>query len=131
MRLTFIISLNNYPLLSKTQILLISIFALSVITITLVVSSVNQIHVIAQNGSDEEKGEKNVKVVAGGHGSGYGSIDTSGDVLDSMNQDSRSKADIEPTEYLREFNYGRVSANENGTTVRDFTIVAQDKNLEI
>ncbi len=110
---------------------MISIFALSVIAITLVVSSFIHLQVIAQNGSDEEKVGKNVKVVTGGHGSGYGSIDTSGDVLDSMNQDSRSKTDIEPTEYLRKFNYGQVSTNENGTTVRDFTIVAQDKNLEI
>ncbi len=55
----------------------------------------------------------------------------SGDVLDSMNKGTISKTDIEPMKYLREFNYGRVSTNENGTTVREFTVVAQDKNLEI
>ncbi len=94
-------------------------------------SSFIQLQVIAQNGSDEEKERQNEKIVTGGHGSGYGSIDTSGDVLDSMNKDTISKTDIEPMKYLREFNYGQVSTNENGTTVREYTIVAQDKNLEI
>ena len=94
-------------------------------------SSFIQFQVIAQNGLDEGKGGGKVKAVIGGHRSGYGSIDTSDDVLDSTNQDFRSKTDVEPTEYLREFNYGQVSTNENGTTVRDFTIVGQDKNFEI
>ncbi|MEJ7641329.1 MAG: hypothetical protein WKF36_03935 [Candidatus Nitrosocosmicus sp.] len=94
-------------------------------------SSVIQLQIIPQHGLDGEKGKKNVKVVTGGHGSGYGSVDTYGDVLDSMNKDTKSKTDIEPMKYLRKFNYGRVSTNENGTTVRDFTIIAQDKNLEI
>ncbi len=110
--------------------MLISIFALSMVSAVFVVSSFNQSKVIAQNGSDEEKGKKNVKVVTGGHGSGYGSIDTSGDVLDSMNE-TVSTTDIEPMKYLREFNYGRVSTNENGTTVREYTVVAQDKSLEV
>lgn len=117
--------------MTKAQILLISVFALTIITITLVVSSFIQPHVIVQNGSDEEKETQNEKIVTGGHGSGYGSISTFGDVLDSMNQDTISKTDIDPIKYLREFNYGRVSTNENGTTVRDFTIIAQDRNLEI
>ncbi|MBA3285132.1 MAG: multicopper oxidase domain-containing protein [Nitrosopumilus sp.] len=97
----------------------------------LVVTSFNHILVIAQNGSDKEKERQNEKIVTGGHGSGYGSIDTSGDVLDSMNENTTSKTDIEPMKYLREFNYGRVSTDENGTTVREYTIVAQDKSLEV
>ena len=96
-----------------------------------VVYSFNKLQVIAQNGSDEDKGGENAKVVTGGHGSGYGSVDTSGDVLDSMSEDSRSTTDMEPMKYLREFNYGRVSTNENGTTVREYTVIAQDKNLEV
>ena len=115
----------------KARIILISVFALSIITITLIVYPFIQTQVIAQNGSDEGKERQNEKIVTGGHGSGYGSINTIGDVLDSMNKDTISKTDIDPTRYLREFNYGRVSTNENGTTVRDFTIIAQDKNLEI
>ena len=97
----------------------------------LVVTSFNEPQVIAQNGSDKEKERQNEKIVTGGHGSGYGSIDTSGDVLDSMNQDNTSKTDIEPMKYLREFNYGRVSTDENGTTVREYTVIAQDKSLEV
>ncbi len=115
----------------KARIILISVFALSIITITLVLYSFIQIQVIAQNGSNEEKERQNEKIVTGGHGSGYGSINTFGDVLDSMNKDTISKTDIDPTRYLREFNYGQVSTNENGTTVRDFTIIAQDRTLEI
>ena len=97
----------------------------------LVVTSFNKLQVIAQNGPDKEKERQNEKIVTGGHGSGYGSIDTSGDVLDSMNENTTSKTDIEPMKYLREFNYGTVSTDENGITVREYTIVAQDKNLEI
>jgi FtsP/CotA-like multicopper oxidase with cupredoxin domain len=33
--------------------------------------------------------------------------------------------------YLRDFNYGRVSTTENGITLREFTIIAEDKNLEV
>ncbi len=72
----------------------------------------NQLQVIAQNGSDERKERQNEKIVTGGHGSGYGSINTFGDVLDSMNKDTISKTDIDPTKYLMEFNYARAPINE-------------------
>jgi FtsP/CotA-like multicopper oxidase with cupredoxin domain len=34
-------------------------------------------------------------------------------------------------QYLRTFNYGRVSTLEDGTTLREFTIIAQDEKLEV
>lgn len=71
--------------------MLISIFVLSAsLGAVLVVSSFIKLPVVAQNGQDEEKERQNEKVVTGGHGSGYGPINTSGDVLDSMNGDTMS-----------------------------------------
>lgn len=93
--------------------------------------------VIAQNNNNASSKEEEKKtttretVVTGGHGSGYNTIRTTGDVLDSINADERSDLTIDPMKYLREFNYGRVSTTDNGTTLREFTIVALDKNLEI
>jgi FtsP/CotA-like multicopper oxidase with cupredoxin domain len=58
---------------------------------------------------------------------GAGSYSTTGDVIDPTSQDSRSDtATIDPARYLREFNYGRISTSENGTVIRDFTIIADD-----
>ena len=109
-----------------------SIFALSILsTVMVVLFSINQSKFIAGKDSDAEKGEKNVKIVTGGHGSGHNSIKTSGDILNSVNGDNMSNKDINPMKYLRDFNYGHVSKTENGTTLREFTIIAQDKKLEI
>ena len=92
--------------------------------------------VIAQNNNnasskEEEKTTTKERVVTGGHGSGYNTIRTTGDILDSINADERSDMTIDPMKYLREFNYGRVSTTDNGITLREFTIVAIDKNLEV
>lgn len=38
---------------------------------------------------------------------------------------------IDPDRYLYEFNYGRVYKGDNGTTIREFTIVVEDKRLEV
>ena len=40
--------------------------------------------------------------------------------------DSRNSV-VDPDKYLREFNYGRVSTLPNGTTLREFTLVASDQ----
>ncbi len=79
---------------------------------------------------DSSKGASPATVF-GGHGSGYNSITTNGDVIDPVNSDERSTFDLDPMKYLREFNYGRVSTMDDGTTLREFTIVAQDKTIEI
>lgn len=103
---------------------------------TVLAVSVFEFSVIAQNNNsssnEEEKKKTKETVVNGGHGSsGYNTIRTTGDVLDSVNADERSDTTIDPMKYLREFNYGRVSKTDNGTTLREFTLVAMDKNLEI
>jgi FtsP/CotA-like multicopper oxidase with cupredoxin domain len=37
---------------------------------------------------------------------------------------------VDPMKYLREFNYGRVSELPNGTTLREFTLVASDDKVK-
>src|SRR3989338_2126551 len=57
-------------------------------------------------------------------------IKTTGDVLDPVYSAQTLKFD--PDKYLREFNYGRVSKLADGTTLREFTIIAEDdKMMEI
>jgi manganese oxidase len=67
----------------------------------------------------------------GGHTPGYPILRTTGDVLDptSLTIDEKT-AVVDPMKYLREFNYGRISKLSNGTTVRDFTIIATDQETK-
>lgn len=54
-------------------------------------------------------------------------IKTTGEVLDPVY--TAQKVEFDPDKYLREFNYGRISKLENGTTVREFTIIANDDKI--
>ena len=121
--------------MSRSKIILVSLLLTSFLTISFVISFLSGISVIAQNNNAfSREGEKTTTretVVTGGHGTGYNTIRTTGDVLDSINADERTDLTIDPMKYLREFNYGRISTTDNGTTLRDFTIIAQDKNLEV
>ena len=67
----------------------------------------------------------------GGHSPGYPILGTTGDVLDptSLNIDPKS-AVVDPMKYLREFNYGRTSALSNGTSLREFTLIASDQQTK-
>lgn len=53
-------------------------------------------------------------------------IKTTGDVLDPIYTSQTVK--IDPSKYLREFNYGRVSTVD-GKTIREFTIIADDDKI--
>jgi len=55
-------------------------------------------------------------------------VKTSGDVLDPVYQ--VSEVEFDPDKYLREFNYGRVSTLDNGQTLREFTIIAEDDRVQ-
>jgi len=55
-------------------------------------------------------------------------VKTSGVVLDPVYQ--VSEVEFDPYKYLREFNYGRVSTLENGQTLREFTIIAEDDRVQ-
>ncbi len=41
------------------------------------------------------------------------------------------KYSIDPDKYLTEFNYGRVSTLPDGTTLREFTLIAQNAEIEV
>ena len=57
-------------------------------------------------------------------------IQTRGDVLDPLY--TASTVEFDPMEYLRDFSYGKVSKLPDGTTLREFTIIARDdKTMEI
>lgn len=67
----------------------------------------------------------------GGHTPGYPILGTTGDVLDptSLNIDPKA-AVIDPMKYLREFNYGRTTALSNGTSLREYTLIASDQQTK-
>ena len=71
------------------------------------------------------------KNTIGGHTAGYGLYDTSGDVLDPVNSYSTASQEvvIDPDKYLRSFDYGRVSTLADGTILREFTLVADDRQV--
>ena len=56
-----------------------------------------------------------------------GVVKTSGDVLDPLY--AQSTVEFDPMQYLRDFNYGRISQLPDGTTLREFTIVAEDDRI--
>jgi manganese oxidase len=70
---------------------------------------------------------RNEKKVGGG-GHGLGTYRTTGDVLDPIGADGRaSAAEIDPAKYLRDFSYGRALVLDDGTTLREYTIIADDR----
>lgn len=63
----------------------------------------------------------------GGHTPGYPTLQTTGDVLDPTSLTINPEtAVIDPSKYLREFNYGTVTNSSNGTKIREFTLIASD-----
>jgi len=59
-----------------------------------------------------------------------GVISTTGEIIDPVYV--VSEMDFDPMKYLRDFNSGKVSQLPDGTTLREFTIVAEDdKQMEI
>lgn len=58
-------------------------------------------------------------------------MQTTGDILNPIGY-SGKPLEFDPAKYLREFSYGRVSKLPDGTTLREFTIIAKDdKMMEI
>ena len=54
-------------------------------------------------------------------------VQTTGDVLDPVY--TIQEVEFDPEKYLREFDYGKVSELEDGTTLREFTIIAEDDKI--
>jgi FtsP/CotA-like multicopper oxidase with cupredoxin domain len=100
--------------LFSPKLLLASAIAVALLGSTLAIFSL---------GVDARNEEK--VVVGGGHG--LGTYRTTGDVLDPIGADGRaSAAEIDPVKYLRDFSYGRASVLDDGTTLREYTIIADD-----
>lgn len=64
----------------------------------------------------------------GGHTPGYPIGETSGTIIDPIEQVVNPQDSVvDPEKYLREFSYGRVSTLPNGTILREFTLIASDQ----
>ena len=113
----------------RTQFWLLSAIAIAILSTTILLLSYNnntQSLAGAQDNNDFSK-----KNTVGGHIPGYSILETSGDVLDPISLNVTIKdAVVDPMKYLREFNYGRVSELPNGTTLREFTLVASDDKVK-
>jgi len=54
-------------------------------------------------------------------------ISTTGEVLDPIY--TSANMEFDPMEYLRDFDYGEVSTLPDGTTLREYTIIAEDDGV--
>ncbi|AJW71598.1 multicopper oxidase domain-containing protein [Nitrosopumilus adriaticus] len=54
-------------------------------------------------------------------------VKTTGEVLDPLY--TSATVEFDPMEYLRDFNYGRISQLEDGTVLREYTIIANDDEI--
>ena len=54
-------------------------------------------------------------------------VQTTGDVLDPVY--TIQEVEFDPEKYLREFDYGKDSQLEDGTILREFTIIAEDDKI--
>ena len=113
----------------RTRFWLISAIAIAILsTTTLLLSYNNNTQSLARAQDNSDFSKKNT---VSGHTPGYSTLQTSGDVLDPISLNVTIKdAVVDPMKYLREFNYGRVSELPNGTTLREFTLVASDDKIK-
>jgi hypothetical protein len=109
------------------KVILVVAVAAATLSTAFAVASQSFVSLFATAQDNELKKE----VTIGGHTAGYGLHETSGDVLDPVNGYSTVSDEvvIDPDKYLRSFDYGRVSKLDDGTTVREFTLVADDRQV--
>lgn len=110
----------------RSQIILASAIVIAILSTALAVSSsFSPFPAIAQDNNYSSK-----KKMVDGAIPGSTMYETTGDILDPVsNDDRKNKIEIDPMKYLRSFNYGRVSTLTNGTTVREFTLIASDDKV--
>jgi hypothetical protein len=115
---------------SRTRLWLFSAIAIAILSTAVLLLFYNkntQSLARAQDTNNDFSG----KNIVGGHTPGYSILETSGDVLDPVSVNVTIKdAVVDPMKYLREFNYGKVSKLPNGTTLREFTLVASDDKVK-
>ena len=114
----------------RTRLWLFFAIALAILSTAVLLLSYNnnfQSSAGAQDGTNDFP-DRNI---VGGHTPGYNILETSGDVLDPISLNVTIKdAVVDPMKYLREFNYGKVSELPDGTTLREFTLVASDDKVK-
>ena len=114
----------------RTRLWLFFAIALAILSTAVILLSYNynsQSSARAQDGTNDFP-DRNI---VGGHTPGYNILETSGDVLDPISLNVTIKdAVVDPMKYLREFNYGKVSELPDGTTLREFTLVASDDKVK-
>src|SRR5829696_1340466 len=108
----------------SVRVIVVVAVAVAVLSTAFAVASQSFIDFFA-TALDDKLGKNTV----GGHTAGYGLYETSGDVLDPANSytTASEKVVIDPDKYLRSFNYGHVFKLADGSTVREFTLVADDR----
>lgn len=112
--------------MSSSQTVIVLSLAVSIISsVIAILALTNQLSALAQANDSGKK-------VVGGQAIGYGRYETSGDILDPVSYGGKlsKEAAIDPDKYLRSFNYGRVSTLPNGTNVREFTLIADDRQTK-
>jgi FtsP/CotA-like multicopper oxidase with cupredoxin domain len=111
--------------MSRLSLVLVVALATAIFSTFLATSSFNLFSANARDNDDNNPGK-----AIGGHTMGFSMYETTGDVLDPVNYDGRqNKVEVDPDKYLRSFDYGRVSTLPNGTAVREFTLVADDRQV--
>lgn len=112
--------------MTTVKLVVVVAIAASVLSTAFAVASQSFVGLFATAQNSEFK-----KDTIGGHTAGYGLHETSGDVLDPVNSYSTVSDEvvIDPDKYLRSFDYGRVSTLADGTTLREFTLVADDRQM--
>jgi FtsP/CotA-like multicopper oxidase with cupredoxin domain len=116
----------------RTRLWLLSTIAIAILSATVLLLSYNNNTIQSSARTQDSNNDlPKERAVVGGHTPGYGVIETSGDILDPISLNITLKnAVVDPMKYLREFNYGRVSELPNGTTLREFTLVASDDKIK-
>lgn len=98
----------------------ISVALWIVITVLLLSSIYTRTSINAQDSTKQNS--------TGNHIPGYPVVQSKGDILDPTTFAVDLKnAVVDPMRYLKEFNYGKISKDANGTTVREFTLIASDQ----
>jgi hypothetical protein len=122
---------SNY-VVRRIRLWLLSTITIAILSATVLLLSYhnNSTQSLAR-AQDSNSDLRKERTTVGGHTPGYGVIETSGDILDPISLNITLKdAVVDPMKYLREFNYGRVSELPNGTTLREFTLVASDDKIK-
>ncbi|TBR08582.1 MAG: copper oxidase [Candidatus Nitrosotenuis sp.] len=91
-------------------------------TVLVAISSITVVYFVFPNTIDAKPDEKTLVSHNGVV------IKTTGDILDPIY--SGKTVEFDPDKYLRQFNYGRISKLEDGKTLREFTIIAEDDKIE-